>query len=57
MVTTLGLLGLTDESFKNAIWSTFKGVTPCLASFLKVWLKMLLKKRVKLSTVCMHLRN
>jgi hypothetical protein len=56
-VTTLGLLWLTDESLKNVIWSTFEGVTPYLASFLKFWLKMLLKKRVKLSTVCMHLRN
>jgi hypothetical protein len=57
MVTTLGLLGLMDESLKKSIWSTFKRVTLYLTSFLKVWLKMLLKKRMKLSTVCVHLRN
>jgi hypothetical protein len=54
MATKLGLLGLMNESLKNSIRSTFKRVTLCLTSFLKslVKKKMLLKKRIKLSTMC-----
>jgi hypothetical protein len=58
MVTTLDLLGLMDESLKNSIWSTFKKNDTLPYLFLKKSdLKMLLKKGMKLSTVCMHLRN
>jgi hypothetical protein len=56
MVTTLGLLGIMDKSHKNI----FKGilrVTPYLTSFLKSLVKILLKKRMKLSTMCVYLRN
>jgi len=45
MVTTLGLLGLMDKSFKNSIWSTFKRVTLYLISFLRSLVKNVIKRK------------
>jgi hypothetical protein len=45
MVTTLGLLGLMDESLKNSIWSTFKRMTLYLTSFLKSLIKNVIKEK------------
>ena len=45
MVTTLGLLGLMDKSFKNSIWSTFKRVTLYLISFLRSLVKNVIKEK------------
>jgi hypothetical protein len=58
MVKTLDLLELMDESLKKSIWSTFKKNDTLPRLFLKKSdLKMLLKKRMELSTMCINLRH
>jgi hypothetical protein len=50
MVTTLGLLGLMNESHKNIIREIL-GVTPYLTPFLRGLVKPLLKKGMKFFVV------
>jgi hypothetical protein len=45
VITTLGLLGLMDESLQNHIWNTFKRVTLYLTSFLKSLVKNVIKEK------------
>jgi hypothetical protein len=56
MVTTLGLLGLMNESLKNIIREIL-GVTPYLTPFLRGLVKPLLKKGMKLFVVVYVLKN
>jgi hypothetical protein len=57
MVTTLGLLGLMNESLKNYLFKEILGVTPYLTPFLRGLVKPLLKKGMKLSVVVYVLEN
>jgi hypothetical protein len=52
----LACLGSWTSRLKT-IFRILLRVTPYLTSFLKSLVKILLRKRMKLSTVCVHLRN
>jgi hypothetical protein len=56
METTLGLLGIMNESNKNIIRDPLK-VTPYLNPFLRGLFKPLLKRGMKLSTVVYVLKK